>query len=147
MRRMSSPEPDWVAIANRSGCVHPATTRPLVWLSVDEDGDHANPGDAREWQVDIPVGGGGTFQTLPEAMEFAIAEVNHALQHPGHRALMGRGWSTPKWRDPVTGSTRLRVHRACNGCGRDLGNPTDAEMAAALAGRPLPDTREECGCS
>ncbi len=50
---------------------------------------------------------------------------------------------------PWTPSTRNRiaVKRMCNGCKRALGDPTDADLEAAMAGRPLPDVTEECGCN
>lgn len=44
------------------------------------------------------------------------------------------------------GGTRITVKRCCNGCGRQLGDVTDAEMDATIEGRPLPDVRAECGC-
>lgn len=42
--------------------------------------------------------------------------------------------------------TRVKVQRACNGCGRKLGDVREAEIQAAVEGLPLPDVREECGC-
>ncbi|NED75308.1 hypothetical protein G3I51_23895 [Streptomyces sp. SID9944] len=42
------------------------------------------------------------------------------------------------------GSRTIKMKRACNGCGDLLGNITDHEMAAAIAGLPLPDVRREC---
>ncbi len=42
--------------------------------------------------------------------------------------------------------TRLTVQRVCNGCGRALGDATEHELDCAVAGMPLPDVREECGC-
>ena len=44
------------------------------------------------------------------------------------------------------GSSTIKVHRCCNGCGRDLGDATDAEVACAIGGARLPDVRDECGC-
>jgi hypothetical protein len=41
-------------------------------------------------------------------------------------------------------STRITTKRACNGCGALLGDVTDREMNAAIAGAPLPDARPEC---
>lgn len=41
---------------------------------------------------------------------------------------------------------RITVKRMCNGCGRSLGDVTDAELDAAVSGARLPDVREECGC-
>lgn len=40
--------------------------------------------------------------------------------------------------------TTMTTKRACNGCGQLLGDITDSEMNAAIAGRPLPDVRKEC---
>ncbi len=42
---------------------------------------------------------------------------------------------------------RITVQRCCNGCGRSLGDATDDELNAAVAGAPLPDVRDECGCA
>lgn len=42
---------------------------------------------------------------------------------------------------------RITMKRCCNGCGREIGDVNDAEMDAAMAGLPLPDVRDECGCS
>ena len=54
-------------------------------------------------------------------------------------------------RRPVTpdvplpgGGSRIHVKRCCNGCGQSLGDVTDAEIAAAIDGRGLPDVRKEC---
>jgi hypothetical protein len=44
------------------------------------------------------------------------------------------------------GGKRLQVKRACNGCGTSLGDVRSDELDAAQFGRPLPDTRLECGC-
>lgn len=44
----------------------------------------------------------------------------------------------------VDGATRATVQRRCNGCGQAIGDVTDAEMAAAVAGTPLPDVTAEC---
>jgi hypothetical protein len=44
------------------------------------------------------------------------------------------------------GVTTITVKRACNVCGRRLGDATDAELDAAMFGAPLPDVRDECGC-
>lgn len=46
---------------------------------------------------------------------------------------------TGEWCDSVT-------KRCCNGCGRKLGDVTDAEIQAGIDGQPLPDVRRECGC-
>jgi hypothetical protein len=40
----------------------------------------------------------------------------------------------------------IHVKRCCNGCGREIGDVTEAEMDAAVTGMPLPDVRDECGC-
>lgn len=42
------------------------------------------------------------------------------------------------------GSTTITMKRACNGCGTQLRDATDAEMQAAINQRPLPDVRREC---
>jgi len=42
---------------------------------------------------------------------------------------------------------RITVKRCCNGCNRELGDATDAELDAAITGARLPDTRDECGCA
>jgi hypothetical protein len=42
------------------------------------------------------------------------------------------------------GSRTMTSKRACNGCSALLGDVTDHEMAAAIAGRPMPDVRKEC---
>lgn len=54
--------------------------------------------------------------------------------------------STPPRKNP-DGTTTMTVGRCCNGCGRKLGDVTDAEMDAAMSGAPLPDVRAECGCA
>ncbi len=51
--------------------------------------------------------------------------------------------STPDRTDP-DGSTTIKMKRACNGCGTHLGDVTEAEMARAINGLPLPDVRKEC---
>jgi hypothetical protein len=38
----------------------------------------------------------------------------------------------------------MTVQRVCNGCGRDIGDVTSAEIDAAIAGLPLSDVRHEC---
>lgn len=43
-----------------------------------------------------------------------------------------------------SGGRRIRVKRACNGCGIAVGDATDAELEAAIFGEPLPDVRGEC---
>jgi hypothetical protein len=50
---------------------------------------------------------------------------------------MSRPWT------PST-STTITMKRACNGCGRQLGDVTDQEMACGINGLPLPDVRREC---
>lgn len=42
------------------------------------------------------------------------------------------------------GTTTIKLKRACNGCGQQLGDITDQEMTAAINSRPLPDVRREC---
>lgn len=54
--------------------------------------------------------------------------------------------STPD-RINADGSKTIRIKRACNGCGRDIGDASESELNAVVDGRPLPDVREECGCS
>lgn len=56
-----------------------------------------------------------------------------------------RPW-TPDEKLP-DGSTRVTVKRCCNGCGKRLGDVSDDEIDAAIAGGRLPDVRAECGCS
>ncbi|QXC40900.1 hypothetical protein [Rhodococcus qingshengii] len=53
---------------------------------------------------------------------------------------------TPPQRNPVTGKTRITVQRACNRCGRNLGDATEKELDASVNGTPLPDVHDECGC-
>lgn len=55
----------------------------------------------------------------------------------------GRSW-TPHMRIAPDGGLRIKVKRCCNGCGDPLGDPTDEEIAAAIAGASLPDVRHEC---
>lgn len=54
-----------------------------------------------------------------------------------------RPWS-PDRRNPKTGATRIRMKRACNGCGTRLGDATSVELAYAMHGLPLPDVTGEC---
>jgi hypothetical protein len=54
----------------------------------------------------------------------------------------GRSW-TPTIRTSPT-SRRGTTKRACNGCSELLGDVTDEEIDAAIAGLPLPDARSEC---
>ena len=51
--------------------------------------------------------------------------------------------STPDRINP-DGSRTITTKRACNGCGELIGDITDHELGAAIAGRPLPDVRREC---
>lgn len=44
------------------------------------------------------------------------------------------------------GGRRITVKRCCNGCDRELGDATEAEITAAISGARLPDVRKECGC-
>ena len=55
---------------------------------------------------------------------------------------MTRPWTADRRNED--GSTTIRMKRACNGCGQRLGDVTDAEMARAVNGLPLPDVRREC---
>lgn len=55
---------------------------------------------------------------------------------------MTRPWTAPE-RLP-NGRTRITVKRCCNGCRRELGDATPAELDAAVAGRDLGDVRAEC---
>lgn len=55
----------------------------------------------------------------------------------------GRTWTDPM---KVDGGKQLTVKRCCNGCGRSLGDATEAELDAAYAGHPLPGVTAECGC-
>lgn len=52
---------------------------------------------------------------------------------------------TPPQHNPVTGKTRITVQRACNRCGRNLGDATEKELDASVNGTPLPDVHDECG--
>lgn len=42
------------------------------------------------------------------------------------------------------GGRRFTVKRACNGCGRLIGDVSQEEIASAIAGLPAPDARIEC---
>lgn len=55
-----------------------------------------------------------------------------------------RPWTAER-RNP-DGTTTITVKRACNSCGRSLGDITDEEIACAVTGEPLPDVAAECGC-
>ena len=54
-----------------------------------------------------------------------------------------RPWSDEEGR---TRGTTIRVQRTCNHCNRSLGDASQEELEAAVNGRLLPDTAEECGC-
>lgn len=56
----------------------------------------------------------------------------------------GRTW-TPDEVRPGGGRT-IHMKRCCNGCGRELGDPTEHELDRAVVGLPLPDVTAECGC-
>jgi hypothetical protein len=47
-------------------------------------------------------------------------------------------------RTNANGSRTITVHRMCNGCGHDIGDVTEQEIDAAIAGAPLTDVRDEC---
>lgn len=75
-----------------------------------------------------------------------ITEFLHAVHHRhthGH-SLSTRPYTPHEIREDGAGV--IHVKRACNGCGNDLGDVRDDEVAAAAAGRSLPDVRLECGC-
>lgn len=59
---------------------------------------------------------------------------------------MSRPWTPPVEVTTEDGqpATRVTVKRSCNGCGDRLGDATEAEFDAAVAGLPLPDVRDEC---
>lgn len=42
------------------------------------------------------------------------------------------------------GSHRVRIMRACNGCGQLIGDVMDDEIEAAVMGLPSSDVRAEC---
>lgn len=44
----------------------------------------------------------------------------------------------------TSGGITVTVKRACNGCGHTLGDATDAEIEACIAGLPMPDVRDQC---
>lgn len=54
--------------------------------------------------------------------------------------------TTPDRKSP-DGTTTITVQRACNGCGRDIGDATTVELDCAYMGLPLPDVADECGCT
>ena len=55
---------------------------------------------------------------------------------------------TRPWTDDTVnpGGGTLVMKRACNGCGRPLGDVTEREISLAIDGVRLPDVRRECGC-
>lgn len=57
---------------------------------------------------------------------------------------MTRAFTPPQ--KTATG-TRITVHRYCDSCGRDVGDASQEELEAAVAGVPLPDISRECGCA
>jgi hypothetical protein len=59
-----------------------------------------------------------------------------------HLANSWRTWTPPE-RLPG-GAQQFTVKRCCNGCGDQLGDVSEYEMQAGLAGDPLPDVRWEC---
>lgn len=44
------------------------------------------------------------------------------------------------------GSTRITVKRTCERCHRPIGDATEQELEASIAGHPLPSVVDECGC-
>jgi hypothetical protein len=52
--------------------------------------------------------------------------------------------NTPDIRHQDGSRTILCIKRHCNGCDALLGDSTEAEVDAAIAGVPLPDVRGEC---
>lgn len=55
-----------------------------------------------------------------------------------------RPWTPVK----VEGSVRtFRAKRTCERCHRPIGDTTEAEMDAVVAGAPLPSVAAECGCA
>lgn len=51
-----------------------------------------------------------------------------------------RVWTDDDGREHRT----MTVQRCCNGCGREIGDVTEAEIEAAITGAPLSDVRDEC---
>lgn len=45
------------------------------------------------------------------------------------------------------GKRTIRVKRCCEACGRPVGDVTETETDAAVAGAPLPPVADECGCA
>lgn len=57
--------------------------------------------------------------------------------------------ATPRTNTPdelTTTGRKIRVKRSCDGCGESVGDVTEAELDAAVAGRPLPSVIAEHGC-
>ncbi|SMF86450.1 hypothetical protein [Streptomyces sp. Amel2xC10] len=61
-------------------------------------------------------------------------------------AQIAAGRARPNAPDRVNpdGSRSIRMKRACNGCGVQLGDATEDEMNRGILGLPLPDVRREC---
>lgn len=86
---------------------------------------------------DVPLTPAGAEPTpVPQATDAGVAEPAAA---PAPRKV------TADEKNP-DGSTTVTVQRCCNGCGRPIGDVTEAEVDCAIAGLPLPDVRAECGC-
>lgn len=92
-----------------------------------------------------------------EALLGAVAELEahgHTIDGPNSAAWIVRDYAdritaTRPWTDDVPlegGGNRMTVKRGCNGCGRELGDATEEELAAAILGDRLPDVRAECRC-
>lgn len=67
---------------------------------------------------------------------------------PASPSLLNRPWTEavqhPANDEHPSGYRTFVVKRACNGCGAQLGDMTEDEMAAAISGWDLPDVRHEC---
>lgn len=100
-----------------------AGVAPLTWT------DFA---DARAWGEEMRRADGAEYTVLRRTV--TVSEWQETT----------RQW-TPDRRNP-DGSTTVTVKRCCNGCGRPLGDVTDREVNAGIAGIRLPDVRDECGC-
>lgn len=46
----------------------------------------------------------------------------------------------------VRRTRKVTVKRCCDACGQPIGDVTEAEMEAAVRGRPLPSVAAEHGC-
>ncbi|GAB4677627.1 hypothetical protein [Mycobacterium timonense] len=57
---------------------------------------------------------------------------------------VGRMRSRTPVRVNADGSRTMTVQRCCNGCGFEIGDVTESEIDAAIAGAPLADVRDEC---